>query len=520
MRVASRIAFIYPSTYQAMITSLATDLIYYYINNREEVYLERFYAKKLLGEEEYPRSIETRSPLKDFDLLISSLSYEFDIVNLISILEAGGIDPLREKRDKPLIAGGPVVISNPVPYRDLVDVFIIGEVEATIDKIIDLWVENRDNKKRFLEEAADLEYVYIPDLKEEAERRFVEDLNNSYYPTKQIENLLIEPVYGRGVKLEMSRGCLFWCSFCIESRLFQPYRERSFATLRNILEKSLENTISGKRVVIYSLLLPSSRDQIRFLEYLANENFKASIPSLRLDKLYYYRSDFLDIIKRLGQRTLTIAPETFSLKIQRIYMKYMFQEDLLIKYIEEFIKSGFDVKMYLIYGSKWEDMSDIKSNIEAIKRLHRFARNMGRRIVVSLNPLIPKARTIFQWIGLREPEELKKILDLYERELRGIIDTRPLDIMWGVAQAYISLSNRSLGEIFIEWSRRGRSINQLIKLLSSRLDPGLHKIVREGYRYGDELPWDKIVIGSNVEKIVENQYRALIELMSRSRISS
>ncbi len=515
LRTRSRIAFIYPSLYQVMITSLATDFIYYIANNIEGIYLERFYSTKLVGAEEDPRSIETNSPLRDFDLYISSISYELDIVNLINILEAGGIEPLRRRRDKPLIVGGPGVMGNPIPFADIVDVFIIGEIENTLTEIINLWIENKGNKKRFLEEVADLRYTYVPDIKEEALREYVRDLDNSFYPLRQIENKEIEPVYGRGIKLELSRGCRYWCSFCAETRLFQPYRERSYGRLKEIVEKGLRHTISGKRVVFYSLLIPASSNQLRFMEYLANEEFKASIPSVRLDMLFLYREDFFDLVKMLGQRTLTVAPETLLLKFQRVYMKYMSSENILMKYLEEIISRGFDLKIYLIYGSKWETIDDVKKNIESIKQLYRVARDKKRRISISLNPLIPKAKTVFQWIGMRSLEDLEKILDLYIRELRGIIDTRPLDLRWAFAQAIISMSNRPLGDLLIEWSRSGRRINTLLKLLMSMNNPQLLKIVSDGYPYNEALPWDNVIIGEYVEETTAKQYEALKSIIEK-----
>ncbi|MGC9148251.1 MAG: radical SAM protein [Sulfolobales archaeon] len=515
LKVISRIAFIYPSLYQVMLTSLATDLIYHIVNSREDVYLERFYSLKLVDDEKDPRSIETDSPLRDFDLYISSISYELDIVNLINILEAGGIDPFRKRRDKPLVVGGPGVMSNPIPFADIVDVFIIGEIEDTLNEVIDLWIENKDDKKRFLEEVAELEYVYVPDFKESAVRRYVKNLDSAFYPIKQIENLEIEPVYGRGIKLELSRGCKFWCSFCGETRLFQPYRERGYERLKEIVEEGLRYTISGKRVILYTLLIPASKNQLKFLEYLANEGFKASIPSIRLDTLFLYSDDFFELVKKLGQRTLTVAPESFLFKLHRVYMKYLSNENILIEHIKDIINKGFDLKIYLIYGSKWETTEDVKRNIEYIKQIYRYAKEKKRRISISLNPLIPKPKTVFQWLGMRALEDLEEMLNLYIKELRGLVDTRPLDIRWAYAQAFISMANKPLGNLLVRWSRSGRRINALINLLMNLKDSQIIEIIYNGYKYGEVLPWDRVIIGESVEEVTAKQYEAIVSLIGR-----
>ncbi|MEM1863339.1 MAG: radical SAM protein, partial [Desulfurococcaceae archaeon] len=283
LRVAGRVAYIYPSIYNVMISSLAPDIIYSLVNNLEEVYMERFVNTKLQGPENEPRSIETGSRLRDFGLIMTTLHYEPDIVNLARILKAGGISVFRDRRKEILIAGGPVCMENPIPYSDIVDAFIIGEAEVTIPIVIEKWLEYIDNKRKFLEELSTLKYVYVPEYTDDVvEKRYVEDLDKSFYPYRQIENTMIEPVFGRGFKLEVSRGCRFWCSFCLETRVFQPYRERSVEVLKSILNKGIQYTISGKRVVIYSLSFPGSRDQIKLLEYLVREGYVASLPSLRL----------------------------------------------------------------------------------------------------------------------------------------------------------------------------------------------------------------------------------------------
>ncbi|HDI02309.1 MAG TPA: radical SAM protein, partial [Ignisphaera sp.] len=98
-----RVAYLYPSIYEAMLSSLVAHIIYFMVNEYfPEIFLERFCVKKLKGTEPPPRSIDTQSLLKDFDLIITSLHYEPDIANTIRILYAAGIDPLRKMREKPI----------------------------------------------------------------------------------------------------------------------------------------------------------------------------------------------------------------------------------------------------------------------------------------------------------------------------------------------------------------------------------------------------------------------------------
>ncbi|MEM1628994.1 MAG: radical SAM protein [Desulfurococcaceae archaeon] len=509
LRVAGRVAYIYPSIYNVMISSLAPDIIYSLVNNLEEVYMERFVNTKLQGPENEPRSIETGSRLRDFGLIMTTLHYEPDIVNLARILKAGGISVFRDRRKEILIAGGPVCMENPIPYSDIVDAFIIGEAEVTIPIVIEKWLEYIDNKRKFLEELSTLKYVYVPEYTDDVvEKRYVEDLDKSFYPYRQIENTMIEPVFGRGFKLEVSRGCRFWCSFCLETRVFQPYRERSVEVLKSILNKGIKYTISGKRVVIYSLSFPGSRDQIKLLEYLVREGYVASLPSLRLLGI---NDDLLEVIKGLGQRMLVFAPETFSHIYQRIFFKYAGLEVELVDLIKRVIGHGFNVKLYLIYGVKGEDMESVKINIRALRELARYAKSLGKNVVVSLNPLVPKPHTMFQWIGMETRERLTKILRAYKSELGGIIETRPYDMDWAIIQAQLSLSSEQLGVLIDRWADYGGGISGW-KRAMYEFDIDLSYVYR-GYGRDEPLPWGFIKLDKFSDKVTSREYEVYGKLI-------
>lgn len=510
-RVSSRVAYVYPSTYRAMISSLAPDIIYFLLNSMDDVYVERFSCSSLYGAESPPRSFETGSPLKDFKLILTSLHYEPDIVNLARILLAANISVLAEKRhDHVIVAGGPACIENPVPYSDVVDVCIIGEAEATLPEVIHLWLEYSDSKKKFLEEVASLPYAYVPSLREECNKAYVEDLDKAFYPIRQVENIHVEPVYGRGYKLEVSRGCLFWCSFCIESRAFQPYRERSYSTLRNIVEKGIEHSTSGKRVVLYALAFPVSFNNVKLLEYLAGEMFKASLPSLRVTPML---EKSLELIKMLGQKTLSIAPESFSGLVQSVLFKYTQLVDYVINNLKHMLDYGFDLKLYVIYGFKGlESRGVLEENVKAIRELASYAKSRGKKVKMSLNPLVPKPHTLFQHVGMMTREELVAVLREYKILLRGLVEYRPYDIDWAIAQAQIALSTKPLGKFIVKWAEHGGGLSGWRRALKE-LNVN-YKYVFTGYSVEEELPWSRIKLSRYVEKVSIEQYYVYKKLAS------
>ncbi|MEM4718277.1 MAG: radical SAM protein [Desulfurococcaceae archaeon] len=509
-RVKSRIAYVYPSLYKVMISGLSTDIVYHLLNSKEEIYVERFHCSKITGIEEEPRSLETSSKLRDFPLILTTLHYEPDIVNLIRLLIGSNIEVFSSKRrDHVIIAGGPVVMENPVTYSDIIDAFVIGEAETTLDEIINLWLEHSDSKLRFLEELSNLEYVYVPGYtNRKTRRKITENLDSAFYPVKQVENTHIEPIYGRGFKLEVSRGCLFWCGFCIETRVFQPYRERSLHVLKEIINKGSSYSIESRRLVLYSLVFPVSSTHLKLLEHLVLEGFKAALPSLRISK---YLDDSLDYIRLLGQKTLTIAVESFSPSIQSMICKY----PCLLGYVNDFIKNAimkeFDIKIYLIYGFKGINVEEIKHEIEEIRKIAKLAKDHGSRVIISLNPLVPKPHTPFQWIGMSNQDRLKKILGFYKSSLKGLVESRLYDIDWAIIQAQLALSSKPLGEFILKWSLNGGGLSAWRRTIrESNID---FKYVFDGYEIDEHLPWEFIEMDNNVDKVTRAQYEILRKIV-------
>lgn len=508
-RKTIRIALVYPSTYEAMLSSLVTHMIYYMLNELfDEVYVERFYLKNLFGEEAEPRSIETNSPLKDFDLIITSIHYEPNISGLLRILHSAGLELYRERRRIPVIAGGPGVMANPHPYEEFIDAFIIGEVEDTLSRIIDDFIEFRDNKKMFLEKISSYSYVYAPGFTDViVYRKWTGDLDSAFYPIKQVQNTEVEPVYGRGFLLEVSRGCRFWCRFCIETRLFKPYRRRSNYKLFELINKGLSaNRLD--RVIIYSLLYPTSKDDIKLLEYLVLNGIKGSLPSLRAEYIDEY---FLDLVRELGQKSITIAPESFNVFMQRILGKY-FDLDILNESIDKIINKEFNLKLYIVFGVKNESLDDSKANINTLKKIAKKAREKKLRLSITLNPLVPKPKTVFQWIGMIDLEKAKSIVRYYRKELRGLIDTRPLYVNWAWIQGSIALADKKISKVLIDWSLGGGDLGSWRRALKNNNYSTSYLF--NGYKYGEELPWNDIVLDEYIEKTLESEYHVVARLLN------
>ena len=86
-------------------------------------------------------SLETFTPLGQFDVLGFSLQYEICYTNVLTMLDLGGVPLKAEDRaadDTLVIAGGPGA-QNPELLAPYIDLFVIGDGEPSLPVVCDLW---------------------------------------------------------------------------------------------------------------------------------------------------------------------------------------------------------------------------------------------------------------------------------------------------------------------------------------------------------------------------------------------
>lgn len=451
------IGLVYPSTYQASLSSLGYQAIYYMLNEHPEIFAERIVS---VGENP-AKSIERGTPAKRFPILLASLSYELDYPTLINVLRSSGIPVKRESRsgDDPLIiAGGAAITANPNPLYDVVDAVVRGEAEEVIPELAEVLLENIGvPRERLLDELAGIEGIWVPSLKEEHRIRITSNLDGAFHPIRQIQNPDVEPVFGRALMVEPSRGCNRGCSFCMEASITSYRRERSFNTLKAIIEKGLElNRL--KRVAFYTLSFFDSGLGERLLEFLVDRGVEASVPSVRADALTHRR---IELIRLAGQKTLTIAPETPVFHLQRVLRKHI-SEDKILEVAEDVGRLGMNLKLYYMIGVPGESIEDVEEIVNQVRRVHGVIRDR-RRIRISINPLIPKPATILWGKRILDKRELKKRISFLKRELSRFatrVDTYPVGL------AYFQY----------EVNRRGKDALPLIIEQADKVSPHLRAL--------------------------------------------
>lgn len=446
--------YCYPSTYRSGMTGLALHIFYNTLNLREDTSCERYFRHQLKNP---AASVESGRRLRENHIVGFTLTYEEDIINLIEMLNTGGIPVMADARidqDPIVVVGGPVVTANPEPYVDFVDAFVIGEGDLVVHNLIDI-VKEAGSREAAIEAMAGVRGVYVPRFNPRSVQRLViDDLDSIKYPIAQIvpnlpDGSKLEPVFGKSFLLEVTRGCGHSCRFCLVGHVCRPRRSRSLKKLQEIVESGLESTPVSKISLIGSSL--GDMDDLESLVcWIVENGNEISVPSLRADSV---TRPLLDCLVRGGQRTFTIAPETGSANLRRSIGKGL-DDDSIYSAIQIAEEAGYrSIKLYFVIGLPGEEESDIEDTGRMIARITKGSK---MRVTASINPFIPKAQTRWE----REPQpsidELRRRLRVIQGQIRGEkVTIETLDMRSARIQAALSIGGRNLGKVIQKASEYG-----------------------------------------------------------------
>lgn len=405
-RFSHRIALLFPSTYQASISSLGYQLLYYYLNNFEDVFAERVIAK-----DKDLLSIETRTPLKKFDLILATAHYELDYISLVRAILKAGLHPISEERKgPPLLIGGPSITAWPYPMSKIVDAAFLGEFEAIGEQFVNsLSHLDRNNKQSFIDAISSINGFWLPgNTRREIVR--VKDLDRSFHPIFQIQSENVEPVWGKSFMVESSRGCNWGCLFCLEAAVSGMRRERSFEVLKSLIERGIEVNEVNK-VTFFSLSFFDSSVGEKILQFLVETGLKGSVPSIRIETLNNERTE---LIKKIGQKTVALAPETGKEEL-RFRIGKKIEDEKVLETVSLLARHGLSVKLYYMFGLPNETKEDLDAIAQQVREVRKLF-SLREKVKISANPFIPKPLTAM-WKHEMLPLDELKIRAKYLRNL-------------------------------------------------------------------------------------------------------
>jgi radical SAM family uncharacterized protein len=533
-------------------SNLGIRVLYESVNREQRIACERVFSpwpdfEKMLREQDIPlHSLESFTPLFEFDVLGFSIGYEMLYTNMLNILELGGIairSKLREEDSPLVIAGGPSVY-NPEPIADFIDAFIIGDGEVVLPEFLLACLELRglQREKRLERLNSAFDCVYVPALHNTVKRngfvmvehmfsehaftenaftertaadhavgehgvrtqvtavkkRIEADLETLPVPLKPIVPL--SRIVQDRITVEVNRGCSNGCRFCQAGYVYRPVRERSIPTLLHIIKQSLQNS-GYDELSLASLSIgdyTGLQDLVQSIhdEY-SGDMVSVSLPSLRINSTSLSLLEMVGAVRKSG---LTFAVESPDEKMRLRLNKTVYQNQLE-DIIDHIVLVGWRlIKLYFMIGLPMaeEEGGRIVSFLKELASLHP-----NLKINANISLFVPKPHTPFEYEKQLNQEEAKAIIEAIRETCKGLkVRIKFQDPRMSTVEGILSRGDRRIGDLVEAVFRRGERFSSWDEHFDYNLwISELHRLEIDAKSYLEpktktgQLPWHFIDCG-------------------------
>lgn len=550
-----RFAFCFPDVYEVGMSYLGMQILYYFLNRREDTYCERVYAPWIDMESQMRANkiplfaIESQESIKSFDIVAFTLQYEMSYTNILNMLDLAQIPIWSKDRDEdtPIICAGGSCAYNPEPLAEIIDFFYLGEGEVLYDDIIELYKQNKKNggsREKFLELLLQFDGIYVPkfydvtykptgeiesfkpnhpNARQIITKVIVKDMDKSFYPEKLLVPL-IEIVHDR-VVLETFRGCIRGCRFCQAGMIYRPVREKSVDTLMKQARTLVE--ASGHEEI--SLLSLSTNDYTCFeslaetlLSEFKDKGINLSLPSLRVDA---FSLELMNKIQSVRKSSVTFAPEAGTQRMRDVINKNLSEKEIL-NGCKLLFDGGWDrVKLYFMMGLPTETEEDLLGIGEladkVVNKYFEIPKEQRKRqvtVVLSTACFVPKAFTPFQWAAqdtCKEFIEKQKIVKkgITRKQVQYNYHHADLSALEGV----MARGDRKIAKVIYEAWKNGCKFDGWTEWFCyDKWIDAFNKTGIDAMFYANRernldeiLPWDHISIGVSKEFLKKEYLKAI-----------
>ena len=556
--VRVNIAFCFPDTYEIGMSNLGMRILYGVMNQMDGVWCQRVFApwgdmEDAMRQHNLPLwALESRQPVKDFDMIAFTIGYEMCYTNILNMLSLSGVPLHASERHglKNIVFAGGVCAYNPEPLAPFVDFFSLGEGEDITVEIVSLYDKAKAEawtKEKFLLEVSRIPGVYVPSFYDHQynedgtlaaivpihgapatiTKRIIEDLDNAYWPTKTIVPST-EIVHDRA-NLEVFRGCIRGCRFCQAGFSCRPVRKKSPEVLYRQAVETMED--SGHNEITLSSLSTSDYRGLKALTdelipYCHNNNINLSVPSLRADNFSRELMEKLQTVRKSG---LTFAPEAGTQRLRDVINKNLTEEEILTTCANAFAGGWNNVKLYFMLGLPTETDEDVLGIAELVYKIiqtwkaEATNKKRGLRVHVATAFFVPKPHTPFQWEQQITPEEYLRRCKLlkshfYSKSIEYDYHAPDLSRL----EAVMARGDRRLAPVIEEAARNGARLDGWDEYF--RYDIWLDAFKKygvdmsfyttRGYGEDEVLPWDSIDVGVTKNFLKRERKQAYAETIT------